>query len=550
MSIVNLQETSANSWKAMYHGNYGIYTIKIKTDGEKTVDFSCTCPSDYYPCKHIRMIEEAIRERVSKKLQHNKQEMDIEHLLKDVPHKKLSDFLIKQSRYNPQLKNEILLEFTQEMSKQKIGTAVNYKQILNDALTGLYFDYENCYGYDNGYGHNDNCIEIEVIDQWLDKAREYVELGNPNEALSICKACIEEYAAWCNDQEDYIIDNVSYEYSEGPFNILLKIILMNGVDKNDLLNYCKLEMLKPKYKYCGMYDGFDSLFLKLSIMTGADDYIALQNRLLHELGNNNSPEAKILFKQKIDFYRNNNQEEKAWDIIKENLQIESFRGEWVKKLITENKLKEAKKQIHDFTSKPENENKYLDSWEELRLQIAQIEKDIPEIRRVSFKYIENRFEKKYYEIYKSTFTTDEWIEKMEKLIKHYEKHYDSRWFHSSIAKVLQAEKQEERLMKYIEKHLSVDCLEQYYVCFSSSYPEKTLTLFRTAIDQYIQNNTGRTYYEHIVRLFDKMIQIDGGSNLVREMITQYRLLYKNRSAMMEIINKFRNEIEKIQVWKY
>jgi hypothetical protein len=34
--------------------------------------------------------------------------------------------------------------------------------------------------------------------------------------------------------------------------------------------------------------------------------------------------------------------------------------------------------------------------------------------------------------------------------------------------------------------------------------------------------------------------IEGGKELVREMIKQYRILYKNRRAMMEILDRFLN----------
>ena len=33
-------------------------------------------------------------------------------------------------------------------------------------------------------------------------------------------------------------------------------------------------------------------------------------------------------------------------------------------------------------------------------------------------------------------------------------------------------------------------------------------------------------------------KIKGGNELVREMIRQYKVMYKNRKAMMEIINKY------------
>ena len=65
-NIISLQETSPNHWRAKYQGNYGVYTIKISTDGKRRGSFSCSCPSDYYPCKHIAIVEAAIAERVAK----------------------------------------------------------------------------------------------------------------------------------------------------------------------------------------------------------------------------------------------------------------------------------------------------------------------------------------------------------------------------------------------------------------------------------------------------------------------------------------------------
>ena len=84
------------------------------------------------------------------------------------------------------------------------------------------------------------------------------------------------------------------------------------------------------------------LFCKLSAIVGSDDFIEMQDKLLRELTDKSSQEAKKILKRIIDFYKNNNQFDKAFDVIKSNLQIESFREELTKKLIAENKLQEAK----------------------------------------------------------------------------------------------------------------------------------------------------------------------------------------------------------------
>ena len=530
MSIIDLQEISPNVWKAKYRGNYGIYTIKIKTDGKKTVDFSCSCPSSYYPCKHIPMVEEAIRERIAKsKKTENRHEHTLEQILKDVPQMELCDFMVRHAQNNPQFKNAIFLKFANKIKKDDTKNANNYNQLLQDALDGLYFDYE-----DIDYDQN---LEIDVLDQWLDKAQKYADQNNPEEAMLICKACIEEYASWLKETDCEVVDYIDEIYEDRPFDIITEIYPMQGIDRKALLDYCKSEISKPKYKGTGIYNSFNELIMDLSVATGLVDYITLQDNLLKEITDKSSYQARIILQRKIDFYRTNNQADKADEVIKNNLQIESFREELTKKLIAENKLQEAKLLINEYISKNGIDNYSLDSWLKLKLQIAQKEKDTPEIRRISYKFIETRLNTEYYRVYKSTFSKEEWSEQVEKLIKQYEKRQNSNWFNPSVADVLQAEKQEERLMKYVEKHLSIDILEQYHIAFSSSFPEKTLVMFRKIIDRHAQS-TGREIYERIVQLFAKMVKIKGGNELVREMISEYRTIYKNRKAMMEIINKF------------
>ena len=61
--IISLQEVNAGRWVAKYQGNYGVYTIRMHIDERGNgSDYSCSCPSDYYPCKHIGFIEQAIAE--------------------------------------------------------------------------------------------------------------------------------------------------------------------------------------------------------------------------------------------------------------------------------------------------------------------------------------------------------------------------------------------------------------------------------------------------------------------------------------------------------
>jgi hypothetical protein len=527
--IISLQEISAANWQAKYRGNYGTYTIKIKLNADKKKSaFSCSCPSDYYPCKHIPIIESAIYSRIQEDKKTPKEKgVTIEEIVKNTSHQELIDFIIGQAKYNPQLTNTILLKFSHNSN---LDGENKYRLILRKALKKVQFDYDDLYDY-----HEDS-IEIDVLDEWIEKAKEYLAQKDYKEAIAIAKACIEEYAEWMENTDSDIADYIDPCYQETPFEILSEAASTTDINTNELFQYCKEEMVKPKYNGTGFCDLFNHLLMELAGKEKATEFLNLQDDLLKKITDKSSYEAEKILKRKIEYYNKNNQSDIAQKIVLENIQIESFRKEVVKQKIIEKKYTEAKKLIHDFISDPQNNNvRYNNNWHELVLEIAQKENDIPVIRKIAFAFIENYFQANYYRIYKSTFSSGDWLQEVEKIIEH----YSGKGYYSSdsVADVLAEEKDTERLMKYIEKHLSVENLDKYHTHFSPSFPEETLLLFRKAINQYAEKNTGRNHYEHIFNLMKKMNRIKDGKKVVNDMCNQFRVQYKNRKAMMEILNK-------------
>ena len=529
MSIIDLKEVNSNQWKAKYEGNYGVYTIKIKTDGTKTDDYSCTCPSNYYPCKHIAIVEKAIKQRINdSKPQNSIDELTINRLLNEVSQKELVDFLVRQARYNPELANAVLLEFAYKMSKKNVNS---YPEIIQKALSQLHFGYEDL-------GSEQDCFEIEVLDQWFDKAQNYIYHNNPVEAMLICKACIEEYASWYEKQDGDMTDYFDPSYEESPFELLASLVhLLPETEKKELFDYCKSEMTKSKYRKTSMFDFFNDLFMELSVACGVDDFIQLQDKLLRETIDKGSYEAQKIYQRKIDFYTSTGQAGKARAILKDNIHIETFRKHLTEQLIAENDLLAAKRLVEDFLKAQVQGNRISPVWLELQLQIAQKERDIPAIRNTSFLLVKNRFDTNYFSIYKSTFSETEWPKAVDFLINNYNE-LNSRWFNSSVADVLAADKQEKRLMDYVEKYLTIDVLAKYYKGFAASFPEETLVLFRKTMDRYAQDYTGREHYDLILSMFKKMERIKGGSKLVNEMLSNYRVIYKNRRAMMDVLSRY------------
>lgn len=524
--IIDLREIAPDTWQAKYQGNYGVYTIKISTDGKRRSKFSCSCPSDYYPCKHIAMVEEAIAEQIAinKKLKKTGG-LTVKELLKGLSRDELCDFIIRQAQYNSDLHNAITLEFTPRAANSKGN---KYSPVIRKALQSVYVSDEINYEYEQ--------IALDVLDQWFDKAWECVDKKQYAEAILICKACIEEFAAWLNDIDEDITYCLDPEYQSVPFEILEASL--EHADKKELFAYCRSEQKKKKYAGTDIYDYFHRLLMDLAVSVDPDAFIALQDELLAGVADIGSHEAETILRRKINFYKQLGQPKKAWDIIEANIRIESFRREMVEKKIAEKKFVEAKKFINDYITGTEGDRRqsYHGNWNELLLDIAQKENDIPAIRKLSYEFLSEHFSEKYFGIYKAAFNSAEWAEEMEKLLCHYGK--NKKHFSDFVAQLLAAENAAERLMDYVEKYLSLDYLDEYHRVFATAFPEKTLELFRNALNTYAENNVGRSHYEYILKLLKKMSRIKGGEKTAADLAADFKTRYKNRKAMHEVLKQF------------
>jgi len=527
-NIVELRQISENNWKAKYQGNYGLYTINITTDGKKTIKFSCSCPSDYYPCKHIAIIKDAIAEKMADgKKMVKRGELKVQDLITNVSAEKLRKFIITQTEYNTDLLNAVLLEFGANANNKKVN---KYSEIIQKALATVPME--------DDYYYADESLNIDILDQWFDKARECVRLKQYDEAILICKACVEEYSQWLYKGGEETANLFYSEYQSIPFDIMVEVA--KHTDKKELFNYCLSEMKNKKYAETDFYDNFHRLLASLALKVDPEVFIALQDELLAGIPDRGSYRAGVILRRKIDFFRHLGKTDKAWALVEENIQIESFREDVVKKRIKEQNFREAKKLIDDYLAqRGKVHNRYShDTWHELLLDIAQKEKDIPAIRSLAYKFIEENFNKEYFEIYKAAFSPEEWAKEREKLLMHYNQKKDY-YYGDPAAELLVAEKEPGLLIDHIEKHLSVQRLKSYYSVFVSVYPEKTIELFRKALISYAEQNVGRSYYEEILAMLKKMSRIKGGKKATLDLAANFRVQYKNRKAMMEILKQFK-----------
>ncbi|MDR1788713.1 MAG: SWIM zinc finger family protein [Treponema sp.] len=520
--IIDLREVSPDKWRAKYKGNYGVYTIAVTTKEANAVSWSCTCPSDYDPCKHIGMILDAIAERTAKHERGaSKPETRAEHILRELNYEDLLDFAIGIVRHNPDLSNQVTLRFA-----HLIETEGNkYTAILRDAFDSFELDDEGAY-YDS-----EDWPTIDFMDEWLEKADAYIAEEKYPDAVLIAKACLEELARWIYRTG---VDAEFGDYQEHPFSIFKTAAEHSGIDKKELYHYCIEEMAKKKYS--AMRDSFNDLLSYLAPAVDPEGFLSLMDKQFAAVNDKSSWEAEKILNRKIALYRDTGRADAAWDLIKNNLQIGAFHEEWVEQLIAEKHFTEAKSLIREvIIPKDDDRSGYHNSnWEELLLKIAREEDDRSEIRRIVYKFIKNTFSDEYYRIYKAAFDPEEWPAEKERLAANYGKH---RGYDDSLAALYHAEGDMPALFNCIEKWPSLNLITKYHRALAAVFPEKTLALFRKAVDAYADSGTGRSYYEEIARLLKNIAALPGGEKAAREMIARYRLVYKNRRAMMEILAK-------------
>ena len=533
--IVSMEEIEPRRWVAKYQGNYGTYAIRltVAADGRAT-DFHCTCPSGGYPCKHIGMIMDAIPEHVAKQKAAAKadkaDELSPAKLVAKVPEKELRAFVVAQAAKNAALRKSILMEFA---PKAKTKSAANpYARIIRDGLAEVDLDDHD---YDDWYDHEEG-VALDILDEMLAKAASCIEQQKFDEAILISKACLEEYAEWADAQDCDVGEYVDYSYAERPLQLLRDVVERGGGDATALYDYCKDKSRDAKFDSSYMQEKIHDLMLALAIRANNRDFIAMQDALLAETQDDPLHSHERIFYREIEFYRGVGEHDNADAILQANVHIDSFRMTVADTLIAARKYAEAKSLILRYLDEETWRNT---EWNKRLLAIAKAEGDTPKIRDYAWRFIDNGFNGKYYRIYKSTFSASEWTTELERVLNHYaakkRPHYLGSGDRSDSADMLAEEKLAERLLVMLEKKPHPSSVEHYHKHFAVHFPERTLALFKKAVDKYAAKNVGNHYYDDIAAWLKIIRQLPGGATVFNAMLADYRVTYKRRSAMMRIL---------------
>ena len=63
-------------------------------------------------------------------------------------------------------------------------------------------------------------------------------------------------------------------------------------------------------------------------------------------------------------------------------------------------------------------------------------------------------------------------------------------------------------------------------------------VYTSLLNDYAERNLGREHYEFIARVLSCIRKLNGGQAVVKSLVAEFRIKYKRRPAMMEVLGKF------------
>ncbi len=136
-----------------------------------------------------------------------------------------------------------------------------------------------------------------------------------------------------------------------------------------------------------------------------------------------------------------------------------------------------------------------------------------------------------YKELKSFYTDKEWMEKREIVFSKLSPPY------RGIDKLYELEELYDRLINIIINSNGLYMLIEYEKVLKDIYPKELLDKYENTVKAMATNTSGRAHYREIVSILRRMKKYPEGKEKVSEIVSDWRLRYRNRPAMMDELSK-------------
>lgn len=497
------------------------YSVEIKLDGDEISYMKCSCPyaERGNNCKHMAAVllewENGNNEieNNSKKTTNTKDE--IRDVIKQANEQQIQEFLYDLFRNDQKLFFRFKTIVTPHLSSNDIEQYINQINytILPYLGRGRYIDYDHVYAFFhdiNQYFYNDiqNLIDSKEYETAFDLSilllrtvcNIDIDDSNGHSELFICH---------CLDVWDQIYDEANDSIKNKMFKTIQQLLneefaieidyylmdyFMDNFHEEIFLNK-KLDYIDNNLEICKDYMKRRWINLRIEVMKKLNYSIIEIKKFCKKYWQNT--EARNIY---VSYCLSEKNYSEAIRVLKESINIEKdYRGIVI----------DYHRQLKDIYRKIENMENYKKELYDLVIDSGGNLTD--------------------YEELKSAYSSDEWIPIRDQLLSVLKNEH-------CINELYIEEKLYDKLLSNVLGSNNLDSIIRYTETLKSIYPKELLQKCKECVCREVVHTSNRSNYQRLVRVLRKMQTISGGEIIVQDIVNEWRIKYRNRSAMMDELN--------------
>lgn len=558
-AVLEIEEESPGEWIATVCGTEN-YEVTVSMEGNEIIAWECDCLYDGNICKHVVATLLAIRDSRNKVARFlSAKEVDsqvsipeknaakmvmdeeVEQILLFAEPDKLSDFVLKYASSHSDFKSALLETFLPKKPVAKLS--VDYQMEIEKCFNSAYKN-----GSKRGRYYEPEIDWDEVsgkVDGYLAKATLLLQRQDLEEAATIALQILRSIGN--NYIEEYFLyndDDIDFEIScEDAGDLLLEIVKHSGASqvlKENILNEATKISKMVTYREYELYD-MDELVqqIMLSVQSKEEALLSI-NHFIEE-----RKEHRELYKlvlRKVEILEELGKRVEAETTLSEFLYLPEIRRRETKKLLDGKCYEKAISMLNEGIVIAEKAGEYgiLREWREQLLSIYEEVHDITKvIEMCRLLFIHTNGSLDYYHKLKSLISSTDWKEYLSTLLQ--ETTFFDYWGSgNNKAEIYIEEKEYDKLFSFLStvEYRRLDALVQYASHLNATHSSEILSLFTDDLRVYAEKNLGRNHYEYIARVLRAMRKLNGGKDAVKQLVEEFRVLYKRRPAMMQELGEF------------
>lgn len=514
-----------NIIEATAHGTEE-YKVEIVKKNDEIIELSCNCPyaDGGNNCKHMAAVLFYLEDK-GRALKIEDIETSITKLVKEADSVLVEDFLNDILKNDEKLLNRFKSRLQCDISPADMK---RYKDQVNNIFRRYaghhdFVDYKNAWGFISELEEIlDNDIQAMVDNNQLEEAFEltnyiFIKVGNQDMDDSdggtglVANSCLEIWQEIL-DKSSIELKRKIYNWFTGHLNDSVIDYMEDYIEEIIFDDFKEDEFMEEKI-----------IFLDNKIR----EYKKQENSWFNSYGLGEMILRRINIMEEMEVSQNIIE-----DYWKENLEINEVRKHYIDICINRKDYDMAIKLLREGKDKekdcPGIVTNYSLKLKDLYKQIG--EQKLYEVELWSLVLNYKAGDVELYKELKSFYTDKEWMEKREIV-------FSKLSPYRGIDKLYELEELYDRLINIILNSNGLYMLIEYEKILKDIYPKELLDKYENTVKAMATNTSGRAHYREIVSILRRMKKYPEGKEKVSEIVSDWRLRYRNRPAMMDELSK-------------